>query len=313
MENKSTSLSPVLVLYYNRPHFLEQICRRLIESGVSQVFFAGDGPKNEEDKVKVEKCREVINHFYPDLPPSSHLQRSSNLGCRTAVSGSLEWFFHKNECGIVVEDDCLPNQEFFFAMTKLLEKFKVEPEIFLLNGSNFLPKELVLKGTYRSIYPQIWGWATWADRWQNYRLDFQDSEEIINRAIDSYNLKLSGLERFLFKVKWRDVLSRAGQGLIDTWDYSLLATMWRSRTRALQIDGSLVLNIGFFEESTHFSSKPNWAMDSYRECSDLSENQAKYSIEGDKWLSRNLYGCTSYGVLKMFLRRVLSWSGLIER
>ena len=36
-----------------------------------------------------------------------------NYGCKEAVSRGLNWFFNYNSSGIILEDDCIPNKDFF--------------------------------------------------------------------------------------------------------------------------------------------------------------------------------------------------------
>ena len=42
------------------------------------------------------------------------LFRDKNLGCKYAVSSAIDWFFENEEMGIILEDDCLPSQSFFW-------------------------------------------------------------------------------------------------------------------------------------------------------------------------------------------------------
>ena len=37
-----------------------------------------------------------------------------NLGCGPRVSSGIEWVFQTVEEAIIVEDDCLPHQDFFY-------------------------------------------------------------------------------------------------------------------------------------------------------------------------------------------------------
>jgi homospermidine synthase len=50
-----------------------------------------------------------------------------NPGCKYAVSSAITWFFENEENGIILEDDCLPNQSFFgFVRNYLGDKDKIE-------------------------------------------------------------------------------------------------------------------------------------------------------------------------------------------
>jgi len=41
------------------------------------------------------------------------LFHEENLGCKLAVSSAINWFFEQEKAGIILEDECLPDQTFF--------------------------------------------------------------------------------------------------------------------------------------------------------------------------------------------------------
>ena len=47
-----------------------------------------------------------------------------NLGCQVAVSNGISWFFEQVEFGIILEDDCIVDKEFFDFV--LLNKYHFE-------------------------------------------------------------------------------------------------------------------------------------------------------------------------------------------
>ena len=302
VEDMTVPLKPVLVLYFNRPDLLQMLCQDLLKGGISNIYFAGDGPRNQDDLVKVISCRQIIANYFPNLNSKRHLIRDSNLGCRKAVSDSISWFFQKESAGIILEDDCHPDQSFFPIMSKLLDEYESDQEIFLINGSNCLPDSLIRAGSYRSIYPQVWGWASWKNRWEDYQLDYKDAEEVVDTILNLFGSELSKVYRYIFKMVWTSILNDAGVGKIDTWDYSLLATLWRTNRRALQIDGNLVVNIGFLQDGTHYSRRPSWAKTTFRIVQSLKEFAAT-DTHLDLWLTNHVYNCNSVGILRLALNK----------
>ena len=65
------------------------------------------------------------------------LFRSSNRGCKLAVSEAITWFFEQVDAGVIMEDDCVPDSSFFPFAAELLERYAHENRVFLISGNNF--------------------------------------------------------------------------------------------------------------------------------------------------------------------------------
>ena len=54
-----------------------------------------------------------------------HLKfNNKNLGCKKSVINAINWFFENEESGIILEEDCIPNESFFYFCAALLDKYK---------------------------------------------------------------------------------------------------------------------------------------------------------------------------------------------
>ena len=104
----------VLFLVFNRPDTTNKVFEKIRQAKPSRLYVAGDGPRvgyNEEDKVA--KTREITTRV--DWPCEvKTLFRDKNLGCKNGVSTAITWFFDHEEQGIILEDDCLPAESFFW-------------------------------------------------------------------------------------------------------------------------------------------------------------------------------------------------------
>ncbi len=178
------------------------------------------------------------------------LFREQNLGCKIAVSNAIDWFFDNEEAGIILEDDCLPAQSFFWFCDELLEKYKDDLRIWHIGGNNFGAKIANKRqDSYVFVrYPQVWGWATWRSRWKFYDkdlLDFKHSfecNECISSTLNLININiLSMKERF----------TKSTNGLIDTWDYQWHATVIKNHGLCIVPLKNLISNIGDGPDATH--------------------------------------------------------------
>ena len=82
-----------------------------------------------EDQV-VEEVRSVIREMV-DWEWAQTLYQTQNLGCKLAVSGALSGF-RKEEMGIILEDDCLPDLS-FSAIAKSCLRFNDDESIFMIS------------------------------------------------------------------------------------------------------------------------------------------------------------------------------------
>lgn len=50
----------------------------------------------------------------------------------------FSWVFEKEEQAIILEDDCIPNLDFFRYCDEMLEKYKDDERVMMVSGSNYL-------------------------------------------------------------------------------------------------------------------------------------------------------------------------------
>src|SRR5687767_15748163 len=101
--------TPVLFLIFNRPDTTARVFEAIRSAKPRNLYIAADGPReNKPGEAAICKVtREIATKV--DWPCEvKTLYRDTNLGCRSAVSSAITWFFQQVEEGIILEDDCLP-------------------------------------------------------------------------------------------------------------------------------------------------------------------------------------------------------------
>lgn len=151
----------VLFLVFNRPDTTKQVFEAIRKAKPPRLYVAADGPRlnraGEEEKVKA--VREYLMDNIDWSCEVKTLFRQENLGCKYAVSGAITWFFEHEEMGIILEDDCLPSQSFFWFCEELLNRYNNDTRIFLISGFNSINKWKNNSFDYLfSYYGSIWGW-----------------------------------------------------------------------------------------------------------------------------------------------------------
>lgn len=237
--------TPVLYLVFNRLDFVKKTFPEIQKAKPKQLFIACDGPRTPEEKKKTDAVRKYILENINWKCEVKTLFRDKNLGCKYAVSGAIDWFFENVKQGIILEDDCLPDQSFFRFCEEMLEKYGDDEKVMSISGQNILGK-FKIRGDYLfSKYFYCWGWATWKDSWGEMDLEM-DSYKNINKK----NIK-ELFPGFFEKYLWIKRCDDNIYGRINSWATSFLFSQIYHKRLCVVPRDNLVENIGFSKLSTH--------------------------------------------------------------
>ena len=242
--------SPVLFLIFNRPETTWQVFEAIRTAKPRRLYIAADGPRfeREGERTRCEEVRKIALEVDWECDVKT-LFRDKNLGCKIAVSEGISWFFDHEDEGIILEDDCLPDQSFFPFCKDLLERYRNDTRIMAISGNNFQQgRKRTEYSYYFSRYFHCWGWATWKRAWK-----FYDRELIAWPEIQKYGFLYdiaNGYEPSV--VYWSHWLDKCYSGeLDDAWDYPWLLSCWGQSGLFVLPNINLVTNIGFGNKATH--------------------------------------------------------------
>jgi len=237
----------VLFMVFCRPDTTAQVFEAIREARPTRLYVAADGPRDgrEGEAEQVGKVREIATAV--DWPCEvKTLFREKNLGCKAAIQTAISWFFEHEEQGIILEDDCLPHPDFFRYCEFCLNEFASEPSVWHINGNNFAAdKSLYGQDNLAFVgLPQVWGWATWADRWNAAGQNTFYLNEAANERWS--NWKISRLAKVL-KLSHLEALKSG----LDTWDYQWQISVLNSFGLAVSPSANLISNLGDGADATH--------------------------------------------------------------
>ena len=241
--------TPVLLLVFNRLETTKRVFDAIRRAEPPRLYIACDGPRalNEDDAKNVAAVRTFVSESVDWKCDVKTLFRDVNLGCKYAVSSAITWFYENEDEGIVLEDDCLPSQSFFWFCEELLERYKYDMRIWHISGDNFQGNTHRGSGSYYfSRYNHVWGWATWADRWSEYDVEMSSFGQF-----ERENLISSIFERKEAQKYWLSKFRGVYSNEIDTWDYQWTYTVLCNGGLSVLPNKNLVSNIGFGVEATH--------------------------------------------------------------
>jgi hypothetical protein len=242
----------VVVIIYNRPDHTRRLFEQIERVKPHRIFIIADGPKynNSHDKKKCEECREIFNQV--DWTEDIHKNfAASNMGLKARVSSGLDWVFTYTDQAIILEDDCIPSEDFFSYCSLALEEFKSNDEVSVITGDNF--QNGIVRGDgsyYFSKYNHCWGWATWKRAWKLYdgNIEFWPDWKL---SEDWSSMFQSNQE----KKYWTEIFEKVYRGELNSWAYPWTASVWKNGGLTVTPNVNLVENIGFDDQATNTFSK----------------------------------------------------------
>lgn len=240
---------PVLLLVFNRPHLVKDVKNALRRVRPRILYIAADGPRagHPSDRVLCEKARvEALGIDWPCQTKT--LFREHNLGCRRAVSEAIDWFFEQEECGIILEDDCVPHPSFFRYVSELLGRYREDERVMVVSAQHFHGVAHQPPYSYFfSRYNHCWGWGSWRRAWRLY--DAEMKAWPLLRDTDWLLGVGDGSEQF--KRYWTEIFDTAYADAVDSWAYRWTFSCWANSGLTVLPSKNLVTNIGFGHDGTH--------------------------------------------------------------
>lgn len=279
--------TPVLMVIFNRPETTRIVFEEIRKVRPPRLYVAADGPRPHvpSDKERSLKAKEII-HLVDWPCEVKTLFRTENLGCGRGVSSAVTWFFEHEEHGIILEDDCLPSQSFFWYCEDLLMRYRDDNRVMHIGGNNFQYgwKNEKNHSYYFSRSGHIWGWATWRRAWKLYDFDISLYEKI--KELGFFNkFFLNRWEKmYRFRLFERTASNR---GKVTYWAYQWDFCRYVHSGLSTIPAVNLVRNIGFGLDSTH--TKNTKSMDANLPLYDL-----EFPMEHPPYIIRDLRSDSRY-------------------
>jgi len=232
---------PVVLIFFNRVDTTQKVFNVIRQVKPPKLFVICDAPRPHK-QLDVKQCqatKEIINQVDWECEVFTNYS-DINLGPRKCISSGLDWVFEQVEEAIVLEHDCLPDVTFFRYCQELLKKYKDNEQIMVISGNNFqYGRKRTEYSYYFSRYSHIWGWATWRRSWKKYDVSIK-KWETLRETTWLYDF----LQNERATIYWSRVFDAVLNGF-DTWDYSLLFSLWVNQGLCILPEVNLVSNIGF--------------------------------------------------------------------
>lgn len=244
----------VLFLVFNRPDTTARVFDAIREARPPRLYVAADGPRHQKkaEVGLVNEVRKIATNV--DWPCELKiLFREENQGCKYAVSGAIDWFFEHEEQGIILEDDCLPSQSFFWFCEEMLDRYANDLRIGQVCGFNSVNLMQQESDYFFSNLGSIWGWATWRRAWKNYDINMPGWPAIR----DGDKFRGVYIEQSLKNERYK-AYEATYNHKIDTWDYQWAYARSLNNQLCIFPSVSLIKQLGFDARATHTKNTPKW-------------------------------------------------------
>ena len=115
--------TPIVFFNYKRPETTTKVINELNKINYKKIYIVCDGWKNNKDKKKVIKVRNLIDKTIKK-GSIKKLYFSQNIGIKNIIPKGLNWVFNFEKKVIILEDDTVPNKTFFYFCDQLLTRFE---------------------------------------------------------------------------------------------------------------------------------------------------------------------------------------------
>jgi very-short-patch-repair endonuclease len=238
--------SPIVLFTYLRLETLQKTVNALAANFYaldSDLIIFSDGAKYLKDEAKVKEIRTYLKTVVGFKSLVIH-ESSSNKGLATSIIEGVSSILKEYPSAIVLEDDLITSTNFLAFMNQALTYYQGNPKVLSISGFSPIIKGLGENEVYFTQRSSSWGWACWADRWEQ-----------IDWACESYQeFRINSKMKSKFNAMGSDMslmLKRQMEGKINSWAIRFCFHQFQHNLYSVHPSVSKVQNLGFDELSTN--------------------------------------------------------------
>ena len=241
---------PILFIIFKRPKTSLIAFERIKSIKPQKLYIASDGPRNSDERLLVEETRNIIlSNIDWECEVKTKFEEY-NLGCANGVYSAINWLFQNEDKGIILEDDCVAQNSFFLFMEEMLEKYKHDERIGMIDGANYI-HDITINDSYCfSKFKSTNGWATWKRAWKNMDLNMNWRNSVMEESI-LHNVGFEGKDYRYWKYKFKIIDNKQ----VSAWDWQWYFTLAAYNQLSIFPKYGLITNIGFGAGATHTTQK----------------------------------------------------------
>lgn len=236
-------LPGIVVFTFNRPQHVKQciaaLARNTLASQCDLTIYC-DGPRHEQDVEFVRVNREFVRSV-SGFKSVTVVERDVNFGCARSVIAGITESFETHQRLAIFEDDILTSPHTLSFLAASLEHYAKEPTVFSVSAWSPPPSLLYVPeypfDAYFSLRSNIWGWATWRNRWQQIDWAVTDYDAFKENKVLQHAFNHGGADL-------TPMLQEQMEGRLNTWDIRMDYARFKHGCVGLNPVKSYTTNIG---------------------------------------------------------------------
>lgn len=251
---------PVLLIFFTRPDAFKKVFDKVKKSRPTKLFLACDGARADhpDDQAKIDECKKIAE----DIDWKCEVYKNyaeENMGCGIFPQSAITWAFENVDRLVVLEDDCVPLNNFFAYMAEMLERYKDDERIGLISGFNHLSDWDC--GEYSYFYtrsgPMAGAWGSWKRVWDMYDFYAKASLDPFVSQLIYNDVTAKRAKKGKVSLYQKAALSLQNSENISYWDVQFGFLKYYQSLLSIVPCFSLASNIGLGAGSTHAKNASN--------------------------------------------------------
>lgn len=240
--------TPVVFTIFNRPALAARVLEVLRIVQPANLFVIADGPRatHPDDAERCAVTRALIDQI--DWPCRLEKRfHPENLGVEKCLSEGILWVFDRVDAAIFVEDDTLPDPSFFPFCAAMLEQYRNDERVSMIQGTNVLGTWPANGASYFfSRFGPLWGWASWKRTWRDYdpAFRFMDAPDFAARL--AARLNNPAFTAFLINL-----CERSRRAEVVSWDTQITVQQILRGDLCVVATVNPIQNLGFGPDGAH--------------------------------------------------------------
>jgi hypothetical protein len=283
----------VLIIGYRRHESVREILQICKLNRVPRIYVAVDGPKSESGSIDQQRLIANVLNFEKEFSGKLFTNfRDENIGCAASVLNACDWIFENEHSAIILEDDCIPSNDFFIFSKLSLQAIASNPDIWLSCGTQFAPKFPHSDSWLLSHYALTWGWCTTNEKWKEISISLRKPRPLKSNEFSLWE-----------KAYWNQGSTRAQTGWVDVWDTILVQQLQANSRFAILPKVPLVTNTGNDATATHTLGNSRWLNLELGQF-ETPHSSPRYEEVVDLWLRKSFFGIRKRHLLTTAVTRM---------
>lgn len=262
----------VLLIFFRRSEQFAKTFEAVRKARPKTLLLWQDGPRPNSDDMKgILACRDIAQQIDWDCTVY-RCYNDKNWGCDPSTFYSHKWAFSIVDKCIILEDDFVANESFFYFCKELLDKYENDERINHICGMNMLGQYEGYPYDYFFGFTGTNAWASWkrvVDGWDETYAYLNE-----NSALQSLK-KIHGANF----DKWYSTIKKHRQTGVPYWESILCFDSLMNSRLAIVASKNMVENIGMTSDSTHSDTKLEYLTKTERRLFDIPTHEIKFPLK----------------------------------